>query len=142
MQLLSILSIAFVAAQSAQTAPQEIVNPVLKCFEDKKCGDDVNCKAACVGVPAPTADVVEKTNACYSQCNTNTKEEVSVCRAKCDGIFINSIAGPVSPVAPGNATNSSKGGNSTLSSTSSNAVRGAFPAMTFVASGLLAFAML
>ncbi|KAJ9060357.1 hypothetical protein DSO57_1031727 [Entomophthora muscae] len=147
MKLISVLSVACVAAQSTIT-PKEIINPVLKCFQDKNCGDDVNCKARCVGVPAPTIDLVEKTNACYATCNSTSNDLMVACRTKCDSVFVNSVTSPSTgdsnTPAPGtnSTSNSSKFSNTTNTTSNDAKTSSIIPAISFLTSGLLAFAML
>ncbi|KAJ9050023.1 hypothetical protein DSO57_1018456 [Entomophthora muscae] len=164
MKLISIIAIAFVASQDSDSAKEatptkEIVDKVAECFKEKNCGDDVNCKAKCVGVPSPDPNVVKKTDECYSECSKAGSAGLSSCLAKCDVGFINVVGSSSSEpsddskesdsnsTSAKNSTGSSKSGSSSSSSSSSPTKSGdaraaLVPAGSLLASGLLAISLL
>lgn len=156
MKLLSILSIAFVAAQGsesnkeamdkAESTKEVMVDKVAECFKEKNCGDDVNCKAKCVGVPSPDTDVVKKTDECYSDCAKSSSGELEGCRAKCDQGFINLLGHVPSAGDPKAAGEKSVKENLTGSSNSTvpkSDARGAVvSAASLLATGLIAICVL
>jgi hypothetical protein len=81
-------------------------NEIEKCIEERNCApDDISCRAKCAGVPNPSEEQVNRTNACAAGCDKSDTEAYAACVDKCiKDIFI-----PI-PDAPGAAPTSGSDG--------------------------------
>ncbi|KAJ2744907.1 hypothetical protein GGI20_002599 [Coemansia sp. BCRC 34301] len=83
----TILSLA--AAVSAQASSSTTLTAFEQCLQ-KTCPSnihDVNCQAACLGLPNPNASMIADTAACYAKCpNTDQQAQID-CKNKCDQIY-------------------------------------------------------
>ncbi|KAJ2835070.1 hypothetical protein GGI24_000037 [Coemansia furcata] len=85
----TILSLAsIVAAQDSSSSVT--LTPLQQCLQ-KTCPNnvnDVNCQAACLGLPNPNASMIADTAACYAKCPATDNQQAQIdCKNKCDQIY-------------------------------------------------------
>lgn len=107
------------AATQAQPTPQ--LTAEAQCVINNNCNQDVSCIAKCYNVPAPTDDMVYKTNDCASKCPDATKDSAGYLKCYNDcvdnfymGNNVNASTGANNNVANGNTQN---GQNTTANNT-------------------------
>ncbi|KAJ9059422.1 hypothetical protein DSO57_1002420 [Entomophthora muscae] len=118
------------AQQSNTTAAPTALE---QCATQKGCNlSDMNCRAACVGVPNPTSSQVNATNNCVAACNQTNVQEYALCTQNCINNNFNqastptsnssSSPSPSSSLSPGHAKNITGKNSTDITSSSSSAL--------------------
>ncbi|OLY84845.1 hypothetical protein AYI68_g981 [Smittium mucronatum] len=84
---------AFLIIFSSFVLSQEYVTPQQQCVASK-CNNDngnVNCVAACYGVPSPDSSAISKTNECHAECikASSDASAQAICNASCVSRYYN-----------------------------------------------------
>ncbi|KAJ1998576.1 hypothetical protein H4R26_005404, partial [Coemansia thaxteri] len=82
--------LTFAAAAAAQASSTTATLTALQQCLLKTCPNnvnDVNCQAACLGLPNPNASMIADTAACYAKCPASDQQAQIDCKNKCDQIY-------------------------------------------------------
>jgi hypothetical protein len=119
--IIFVLFLAFVAIANAQNSTNtttETGNAVTQCIKANNCGTDLKCISKCAGVPDPSPQDANNTNACVAKCNQSDPTSVyEACVSSCVTTIFQPTGDTSSPSSSGtpSASGSSSGASKSTS---------------------------
>lgn len=101
-----IAAYALASTWAQQTNTTAAPSALEQCAMQKGCSlNDLDCRAACAGVPNPSTMQVNATNNCVAACNQTNVQEYALCTQNCINNNFNQAAPSTNTTTAGHAKN-------------------------------------